>query len=175
MAAETKESDQKKQELNIEIVSDNICPWCFVGKRNLETALSKLDKNKVNINIKWSAFELDPNLPKYESVDKKARYKKKFGDGVENLLKRMNNVGSNCNPPINFKWNGNIGNTFNSHRLVLFGQESNKMNETVEMIMHYYFELNKDISNINVLTEIGQKVGLKVCCFYLFSIYIYCK
>lgn len=164
MAAESKQNEsQKKKQLNIEIVSDNICPWCFVGKRNLEQALSKLDKNQVDINISWTAFELDPTRSKYQPVDKMKRYQAKFGDRSTMMMNRMNNVGLNCEPKINFKWNGVIGNTFNSHRLVLYGEKSNKGNETVEMIMHYYFELNKDISNIDILTEIGEKVGLKVC------------
>eukprot|EP01083_Nonionella_stella_P013107 36962_1 len=158
MAAEKKESPKKQ--LNIEIVSDNICPWCFVGNRNLEAALSKLNKKNVDVNISWTAYELDPTLPKYGSIDKKARYASKFGDRMKVMTNRLTNVGSVCTPPISFKWGVKVGTTFNSHRLVMYGEKSGKHNESVEMIMHYYFELNKDISDIEVLTEIGKKVGL---------------
>ena len=135
-------------------------PWCFVGKRNLETALSKLNRDEIDVNVTWTAYQLAPKLTK--SVDKWQSYVRKFGDGVEGIKKRLNNVGVNCSPPIDFKWEGMIGKTLDSHRLVMLGAEQEKANETVEMIMRYYFELNKDINDNAVLIEIGEKVGLSV-------------
>ena len=144
-------------------------PWCFVGKRNLETALSKLDHDQIDVNIKWSAYQLAPTLTK--SVDKWQSYIGKFGDRAEGIKKRLNNVGLNCAPPIRFKWGGMIGNTLNSHRLVMLGTEQGKGNDTVEMVMQNYFELNRDINDDTVLIDIGQNLGLSVnSILYIFGI-----
>lgn len=65
-----------KPVIRIEIISDTICPWCFVGKRRLEKALQAFDR--ADFEIRWKPFFLDPSLPK-EGVDKMTRYAEKFG------------------------------------------------------------------------------------------------
>ena len=92
--------------INIDIISDNICPWCYVGKRRLDVALSKLPKN-VQVNINWLPFELDSNLP-LKGVDKRERYRKRFGDRAEMLGQRLAQVGLQCTPPIKFKFGGKV-------------------------------------------------------------------
>ena len=110
MAAESKQNEVEKKQLNIEIVSDNICPWCYVGKRNLEQALSKLNREEIDVHIQWTAFEL--NSARRQSIDKRTAYAAKFGaDQVQIIENRMKNVGLNCSPSIKFKWDGLIGNT----------------------------------------------------------------
>jgi len=74
--------------------------------------------------------------------------------------KRLKASGLRCSPKIEFEFDGLIGNTFDSHRLVMFAGTKGKEHEAIELIMHYYFELNKDLADHAVLAEIGHKVGL---------------
>ncbi|ETO17826.1 hypothetical protein RFI_19486 [Reticulomyxa filosa] len=76
------------------------------------------------------------------------------------MLPHMKTVGLQCSPEIKFSYGGKIGNTLNSHRLVTYSKQFNKSNECVELLMKYYFEMEKDISDINVLVEIGDKLNL---------------
>jgi len=147
-----------KAKLNIEITSDTVCPWCFVGKRRLEKALAKLDPNKVDVSIQWKPFYLDPTLPE-QSIDKLARYKAKFGEEqVQAMLPRMAKVGKA--EGIKFSFSGRTGNTTNSHRLIDWATKQGKQDQIVEQLFKFYFEQERDITDLNTLAEAAEAVGL---------------
>lgn len=115
----------------------------------------------MDITVQWKPYELGPQLPKYKGVDKRQRYIDRFGESAANAgAKRLKASGSRCSPKIEFEFDGLIGNTFDSHRLVMLAGSQGKEHEAIEVVMHYYFELNKDIADHAVLAEIGRKVGL---------------
>ena len=115
------------------------------------------------MNVLWKPYELSSQLPKNGGVDKRQRYIERFGaESAKRGAARLKSVGAECVPAIKFEFDGLIGNTFDSHRLVNYAEQFGKANECIEVIMNYYFELNKDISSHKVLIEIGQKIGLSV-------------
>lgn len=144
--------------IKVKVISDTICPWCYIGKRNFDLALKQVPDIKVS--FEYSTFQLDPNMPP-EGIDRSDYVSKKFDN--EQYINIKNNIKneaiksgiSNINNTI-----GIIPNTFNSHRLIYWSKENNSQLETVEEIFKSYFEESKDIGNINILIDIAEKVGL---------------
>ena len=144
--------------IKVKVISDTICPWCYIGKRNFDLALKQVPDIKVS--FEYSTFQLDPNMP-HEGIDRNDYVSKKFDK--EQYINIKNNIKneaiksgiSNINNTI-----GIIPNTFNSHRLIYWSKENNSQLETVEEIFKSYFEESKDIGNINILIDIAEKVGL---------------
>ena len=144
--------------IKVKVISDTICPWCYIGKRNFDLALKQVPDIKVS--FEYSTFQLDPNMPP-EGIDRNDYVSKKFDK--EQYINIKNNIKneaiksgiSNINNTI-----GIIPNTFNSHRLIYWSKENNSQLETVEEIFKSYFEESKDIGNINILIDIAEKVGL---------------
>jgi predicted DsbA family dithiol-disulfide isomerase len=144
--------------IKIKVVSDTICPWCYIGKRNFELAL-KLVPN-IEVSFEYSTFQLDPSMPS-EGVNREQYVERKFNkEHYKSIKESIKNEAiksgiSNINNTLN-----KIPNTFNSHRLIYWSKEENCHLETVEMIFKSYFEESKDIGDINVLLDIAKKVGM---------------
>ena len=144
--------------IKVKVISDTICPWCYIGKRNFDLALKQVPDIKVS--FEYSTFQLDPNMPP-EGIDRSDYVSKKFDK--EQYINIKNNIKneaiksgiSNINNTIEI-----IPNTFNSHRLIYWSKENNSQLETVEEIFKSYFEESKDIGDINILIDIAEKVGL---------------
>ena len=144
--------------IKIKVVSDTICPWCYIGKMNFELAL-KLVPN-IEVSFEYSTFQLDPSMPS-EGVNREQYVERKFNkEHYKSIKESIKNEAiksgiSNINNTLN-----KIPNTFNSHRLIYWSKEENCHLETVEMIFKSYFEESKDIGDINVLLDIAKKVGM---------------
>ena len=144
--------------IKVKVISDTICPWCYIGKRNFDLALKQVPDIKVS--FEYLTFQLDPNMPQ-EGIDRNDYVSNKFDK--EQYINIKNNIKneaiksgiSNINNTI-----GIIPNTFNSHRLIYWSKENNSQLETVEEIFKSYFEESKDIGDINILIDIAEKVGL---------------
>ncbi|CAF1153735.1 unnamed protein product [Adineta steineri] len=151
-----------QKQLKIDITSDNICPWCYVGKRRLEKALSQIDKSNVNVSISWYPYELDHGLPQDGSLLKMDRYKQKFGEArVKQMVPQMTETGKQ--EGINFSFGGKIGSTFDSHRLLHYvKQQENgekKQNDLINILFRAYFEDEQDLSDHQVLTKAAEQIG----------------
>jgi len=146
-----------KKTLAITITSDMICPWCYVGKRRLERALRAIDTSKVDIQVTWRPFQLDPHAPA-PGVDKMARYREKFGPRMEKMLQHLGAIGDK--EGINFKFGGKTGNTFNAHRLAEWAARFGKQDAVVEKLFNAYFEREQDISDLSVLEAVAVAAGL---------------
>jgi len=144
-----------KQVISIQIVSDNICPWCYIGKKRLETAMKKASA-EFDFNVNWLPFFLDPTLPE-EGVDKMERYRSKFGPKADSMIANMMKVGEK--EGIKFSYGGKIGNTLNSHRLVTYAGKFGKADQMVNSLFRAYFEQEKNISSIEVLVNAATEVG----------------
>src|ERR1700682_1627855 len=116
--------------LHIDIVSDSVCPWCYIGKRRLEQALKQLSPT-VKISKKFQPFFLDPTAPVGQSVNKLQRYYLKFGGKarVDSMIKNMKATGQQLG--INFSYGGNTGNTLQSHRLIEYAEHHGKQDDVV--------------------------------------------
>ncbi|KAI9711346.1 MAG: hypothetical protein M1812_007195 [Candelaria pacifica] len=149
---------------NIQIVSDTVCPWCYVGKQRLEKGIAAYKEahpdSKDTFSTTWLPFYLNPTAST-ESVDKRAYYKSKFGEGrTEQIFARLSEVGRADG--IKFQFGGRTGNTRDSHRLIQLGKSKSPEVQTrvVEELFKSYFENEQDITSHQVLLEAGVKAGL---------------
>ena len=144
--------------IKIKVVSDTICPWCYIGKRNFDKALSLVPD--VDVKFIYSTFQLNPDFPK-EGVNRREYISRKFNNDHYNSMKeRIKSEALKSGISIINNSLDIIPNTFNSHRLIYWSKEENCHLETVEMIFKSYFEESKDIGDINVLLDIAKKVGM---------------
>lgn len=145
--------------MQIDIVSDTVCPWCFIGKRKLERALSM--RPDIPFDIRWRAYRLDPTIPR-EGVDRRAYMKAKFGDSpraaaMSDALKAAGKV-----EQIEFAFDRieKQPDTTDSHRLIRWAASAGKQTEIVERLFKAYFEEGRDIGDPAVLAEIAGESGM---------------
>ena len=150
---------------NIAITSDNVCPWCYVGKKKLERGISLYKSAHPSSNdtftTTWLPFYLNPTAPKI-GVDKRSYYKSRFGDEKASMImERLTAVGKDAG--IDFSFGGKTGNTRDSHRLVVLGESKgpNAQTRVVEELFKTYFEEEGDITSHDVLTKAGVRAGLE--------------
>ncbi|KAI8836250.1 thioredoxin-like protein [Chytriomyces cf. hyalinus JEL632] len=148
----------------ISVVTDTICPWCYIGKKRLETAMTNFKQRPGNTDVEFAIsyepYQLSPDSSK-EGVNKIEAYEKKMGkDRVEKMIPYMKQVGQTVG--IQFSYGGLIGNTFDSHRLVRYAglQSQNVQNDIVNKLYRAYFEEEKNIADVDLLVEIGVSSGL---------------
>ncbi|KAF1979724.1 thioredoxin-like protein [Bimuria novae-zelandiae CBS 107.79] len=147
---------------NIDIVSDTVCPWCYVGKKRLETGIAayKQSHPEDTFSTNWFPFYLNPDAPKI-SIDKTAFYKSKFGEQkTAGIFQMLSQIGQQ--EGINFKFGGKTGNTRDSHRLIQLGKTKGPQTQTrvIEELFAAYFENEKDITAQDTLLEAAEKAGL---------------
>ncbi|KAI0404679.1 DSBA-like thioredoxin domain-containing protein [Xylaria palmicola] len=150
---------------NIKIVSDTVCPWCYVGKKRVDRAIELYRKtypaaSDDTFTVTWAPFYLDPTSPAV-GVPVKERYAQKFGaERFEMIQQRLARVGQE--EGINFAFSGRIGNTRDSHRLIQLGKTkgSDVENRVVTELFKSYFEGDGDITSHATLVAAGERAGL---------------
>ncbi|BAT83217.1 uncharacterized protein YwbO-like isoform X1 [Vigna umbellata] len=154
MMSETSE----KKLVRIDVTSDTVCPWCFVGKKNLDRALAA-SNDKYYFEVTWHPFQLDPEAPK-EGIDKREYYRRKFGSQSERMEARMSEVFKNVG--LEYCLSGLTGNTIDSHRLIYFARQQGpeKQHLLVEELAIGYFTQGKYIGDHEFLLESAAKVGI---------------
>lgn len=145
--------------IQIDVVSDTVCPWCFIGKRRLDRALETLGCE--NFDITWRPYQLYPDLPR-EGVDRKEFMSRAFRDPEQakagsNAIKE---AGIAENIAFDFsamKW---LPNTLDSHRLVRWASSAGCQDEIVELLFSAYFEQGLDVGNHDVLVDLAKRAGM---------------
>ncbi|KAL8801020.1 MAG: hypothetical protein Q9182_004764 [Xanthomendoza sp. 2 TL-2023] len=150
---------------NISIVSDTVCPWCYVGKNKLDRAISLYRASHPNatdtFSTTWYPFYLNPDAPK-TGIDKRQYYMSKFGpERTPMIFDRLASAGKPVG--IDFKFGGKTGNTRDSHRLVQLAKTKGPEMQTrvVEELFKSYFEQEEDITSHTVLRAAAAKAGLE--------------
>ena len=144
--------------IKIDVISDTICPWCFIGKRNFDKAISLVPD--IDVKFIYSTFQLNPDFPK-EGVNKKEYISRKFNENHHSTMKeRIKSEAIKSGISIINSKLDIIPNTFNSHKLIYWSKEYDCHTEVVENLFKAYFEKSKDISNIDILLEIAEDSGL---------------
>lgn len=146
--------------LNIDIVSDLICPWCFIGKRRLDRALRSFRGN-YQINLRWLPFELNPNMPT-SGMERKIYRSAKFGSLEKSNALDSHVIKTGIMEGIQFNFDKIhvTPNTFDAHRLVLLAQKEGLQDKIVEALYEGYFVDGKDIGDRKILVEISNANGL---------------
>jgi predicted DsbA family dithiol-disulfide isomerase len=146
-------------EMKIDVVSDVVCPWCFVGKRRLEAALASTDE--ASVAVRWRPFQLDPTIPP-EGLERRAYMRAKFRDDARlaDVHARLRALGAEVGIAFDFDAISRSPNTLDAHRLIRWAAASGVQDEVVERLFSAYFEHGRDIGDRSVLTEIAVECGM---------------
>jgi predicted DsbA family dithiol-disulfide isomerase len=144
--------------MNIDIISDTVCPWCFIGKRRLERALRA--RHDLEVQIGWRPFQLNPDMPP-EGLPRKEYLAKKFGGNrAEKIYDTIRATGLEEGIAFNFDRIERSPNTIASHRLIRWAATAGVQHQVVEAIFDRYFVRGEDIGNAGVLTAIARETGM---------------
>ncbi len=149
--------------MQVDIWSDIVCPWCYVGKRRFEAALAKF-AHKDEVEITWRSFELDPSSPKtYEGdgtyATRLARKYRKSAAEAEKMLVQMTATGAAEGVQFDFA-NARPGNTFDAHRMLHFAHANGKQGALKERFLRATFTEGAPIGDGETLVRLAQEVGL---------------
>ena len=144
--------------LNIDIYSDVICPWCYVGKRRLERALQVWDGAPANVC--WRPFQLNPTMPR-NGMDRRQYLDMKFGGpaAARTIYDQVSIAGAAEGIRFAFERMTRTPNTFTAHRLVWWAGQQGKQGELVEMLFRRYFLEGGDIGHIDTLSQAAADAG----------------
>ena len=149
--------------IKLDIISDVVCPWCILGYKRLEKAITEMGiQDKVEIS--WQAFELNPNMP-MEGEDILDHVKRKYGSTAEqwrNSQASMEGLGKEVDFAFKFVEGKRIVNTRDAHILLAYAKESGKQTELKMRLFEAYFSQGKDVSDREVLFEEIKNIGLDV-------------
>ncbi len=149
-----------KKKIKIDIVSDIVCPWCFIGKRRLEKAMTAM-ADEFEFDVHYLPFELNPTIPA-AGLDQKAYLADKFGgtERYEKLTGHVTRMAAAEGLNFDFQRQRISPNTRQAHRLVWFAQEQGKGDQVQELLMKAYFEDGVDLSRSSNLAELAAKAGM---------------
>jgi predicted DsbA family dithiol-disulfide isomerase len=144
--------------MQIDIYSDIVCPWCYVGKRRLERALTLVGSD---VHVTWRPFQLNPTMP-LDGTDRTTYLKAKFGslEAFGQMKEQLLTVGEEEQIPFAFEKIHRTPNTFAAHRLVWHAAQQGKQDDMVETLFRAYFLEGKNIGNVKILTHGADEAGL---------------
>ncbi len=147
------------QRMCVDIYSDTVCPWCYLGKRRFELALAARPQYEPRIN--WRPFELNPDLP-WDGVERAAYLAAKFGDltQIEASQEALVRHGSAVGLEFRFDLIQRLPNTRRSHLLIAHAARQELSAEVVERVMQAYFEEACNIGDVDELVRLGVEAGL---------------
>ena len=145
----------------IDIVSDAICPWCYIGKRQLEHALATLAEEGLRFSVHWNPFQLNPDMPP-EGMTRDDYVRAKFGGGdrPRQIYQAIAESGREAGIEFQFSRIRRTPNTVLSHRLVHWSAKNDLQDEVVAELFKAYFEEGFDIGDLDMLVECARRGGL---------------
>nr|WP_298001476.1 DsbA family oxidoreductase [uncultured Flavobacterium sp.] len=147
--------------MKIEIWSDVMCPFCYIGKRHFEEALSKFS-DKEHIDIEWKSFQLDPTMPDVAEESQEDYLVKRKGmsrEQVQGMLQNVTAMAKEAGLDFNFDQSIMV-NSQKAHQLIQFAKSKGLGNEIEERLFQAYFTEGKNVADITTLTELGKEIGL---------------
>ncbi len=149
--------------LSIDIISDVVCPWCFIGKRRLESALKlyrERNPGAAEPKVTWHPFQLNPDMPA-EGIDRDEYVKRKFGAGrAGQIYGRITAIGREVGIPFDFTKLTRQPNTLAAHSLVALAIDSGRQDAMAEALFRAFFLEGKDLTSHDMLAEIAVGAGL---------------
>lgn len=145
------------ERFTIDVVSDVICPWCFLGKRRLDAALAALD---MDVFIRWRPYMLDPTIPP-EGLDRHDYMLAKFGpERLKTIHDPLIEAGKELDVPYNFDAITRTPNSLDAHRLIRWAHTVDRQTEVVERLFMAYWSEGKDVGNRDVLAQCAGDAGV---------------
>ena len=143
-----------------DVISDVICPWCYIGKRRLEKAIAALE-GPHEVRVRWLPFQLNPSMPK-EGISRREYRTRKFGswEHAQELDARMIAVGKAEGIHFAFDRTERTPNTLDAHRLIWLADKQGVQDAVVEALFGAYFTEGRDISNRKTLIDVVAEAGL---------------
>ena len=144
--------------VSIDVVSDAVCPWCFIGKRKLDAALAMIDDLSFEVN--WRPFQLDPTIPP-GGISRREYMSRKFGpERIAEIHARLETVGRDAGIAFAFDKIERSPNTLDAHRLIRWAQASKSQGAVVERLFSLYFTQGGDIGDRDLLAQVAGENGL---------------
>jgi predicted DsbA family dithiol-disulfide isomerase len=148
--------------VRLDIVSDIMCPWCYIGKRRMEKALDAIDG--VEVELRWRPFQLDPTLPP-EGRDRQEYLETKFGgpERAREIYDRIDQAGRDEGLEFNFDSIGVSPNTIDAHRVIRWASNegADVQNKVVERLFEDFFMNGANIGKHEVLVDAAEHAGME--------------
>jgi predicted DsbA family dithiol-disulfide isomerase len=153
---------QAKPVGRIDVISDVICPWCYIGKRHLERALVILADQHLHFTVAWHPFQLNPDMPR-EGVDRAEYRIAKFGSAERSrqLDERITETAATVGLEFHLDRLTRTPNTLNAHRVIRLAGQKGVQDGVVEALFEGYFCNGADIGDTKVLATLGDEGGLE--------------
>lgn len=159
---EPKASGAQPRNMNtIKVVSDLVCPWCYIGKRRLEAALRELPP-QTDVAVSWHPFQLIPEMPSH-GMDRNEYRLRKLGDRerCQAMDERLTEVGKTVGIDFRFDLQSNIPNTFDAHRVIWLAGQLGVQDAAMEALFRAYFCEGVNFSERAKLIEVAASAGLE--------------
>jgi predicted DsbA family dithiol-disulfide isomerase len=148
--------------LRIDVISDVVCPWCYIGKRRLEQAL-ELFRRSVDVaelEVVWHPFQLNPQLP-LQGIARSEYLSRKFGSRADDIYARVSAVGRSVGIDFAFERIVRQPNTVPAHQLIGFARSQGRQDEIVESLFRGYFLEDADLTQTDDLIQLARRAGLE--------------
>jgi predicted DsbA family dithiol-disulfide isomerase len=147
--------------LAIDVVSDVVCPWCYVGKRRLERALALLAVQQPDVEpvVRWHTFQLNPEMAP-EGIAREDYVRNKFGDRADSIYERVAGVGKEVGIAFAFDRIARQPNTVVPHSLIAVSEPGMAQDAMVEAFFKAYFLEGLDLTEASVLMDVAESAGM---------------
>jgi predicted DsbA family dithiol-disulfide isomerase len=147
--------------LKVEIWSDVVCPWCYIGKRRFESALARF-VHRDEVEVVWRSFELDPSAPRLREGDYADRLARKYGTTREQAVQMHERITTTAaGEGLTFRFDvARAGNTFDAHRLLHLAAKLGLQDQVKERLMRGYFSEGEPIGDPETLIRLVEDAGL---------------
>lgn len=154
----------------LDIFSDVICPWCYIGKQHMRTALRTLEAEGLRFQVAWRAFQLNPDMPR-AGMERDEYRRAKFGSLVRSrqLDKQVAEAGRAAGVQIRHDRMRRTPNTLDAHRLIAWAGPQGAQDSVVDLLFQAYFTEGRDVGDPVVLAEIAATAGLEGAAEFLAS------
>ena len=145
--------------MRVDIWSDVVCPFCYIGKKRLEAAAEQAG---MELEVHWHSYELDPEAPVRQEVSNSERLAQKYGRTLAEVEEMQRNIAAMAaEEGIQFNWeNANSGNTFNAHRIIHLAQSKGLGSEAKEAFFYSYMTQGLAIGERETLEDVAARIGL---------------
>ena len=144
--------------ITLDIISDPICPWCYIGKTHLDTALQTSGYNP--FDIMWRPFQLNPTMPP-DGMDRRAYLEAKFGpENATKFYAQIEKAAQDVGLNVRFDLIERTPNTFDAHRVIRWSRSTGQQSVLVHSLFVRYFEKGEDISDRDMLLDCAVAIGM---------------